>query len=70
MRQRRVLDSLALRGKIVVAYVDSKNRANRELFNEFEVRGIPALFWYENGELIEEAVGYQDADDVLAAFDG
>jgi thioredoxin-related protein len=67
--QRRVLDKLARKGEIVVAYVDSANRGNRELFREFEVRGIPALFWYENGELIEEAVGYQDADEVLAVFD-
>ena len=70
MRQRRVLDRLARKGKIVVAYVDSENRANRELFKEFEVRGIPALFWYESGELVEEAVGFQDADEVLGVFDG
>lgn len=49
-------------------YVDAKTRANHPLFEEFEVTGIPALFWYENGELVEEAVGFQSSDEVMSVF--
>jgi hypothetical protein len=33
------------------------------------VNGIPALFWYSRGELIDEAVGFTKSEDVLAVFD-
>ncbi|MEL6866359.1 MAG: thioredoxin [Bacteroidota bacterium] len=47
-------------GKATIAKVNVDN--NPELSYQFQVRSIPALFYFKNGELVDKQLGLQSAN--------
>lgn len=54
-------------GRVTVLKMDTQ--ANREVFKRYNLRGVPTLLFFLNGEVIEERVGYAGYDDLRDKFE-
>lgn len=62
----KVAERFAGRVKVVKVEVDS----NQELAAQFKVRGIPQMFVFKDGRLVDSKTGFADAEAVAQLLDG
>lgn len=55
---------------VIFAEVDIENEEFDSLCTELNIRGIPVLAFYKNGELKEKLTGFQTADTIITKVEG
>ena len=63
-----ILDSLSdnMDGKLKVVKVDTENPAHNRLAMEFNIRSIPNMKLFKNGEMVSEFIGLRDLETIQA----
>lgn len=54
---------------IKIKVIDIEEDANLELVQEYQVRSIPTLFYYQDGKLIGKTIGLQTKEKILEIFE-
>jgi len=64
-----ILDEIATEksGSVKIAKVDVDN--NQELSSRFQIRAIPTLLFFKNGEVKEQVVGMTSKRELIAKID-
>lgn len=63
-----IVDQIAAEteGSAKVCKVDVDNEANQELVSHFNIRSIPTLLFFKNGQLADTLVGATSKDIIMA----
>ncbi len=66
-----VLESLAEKydGRVVIARVNLDEDGNQKLGQQYQIRAIPYMAIFKNGEIVEEIVGVRPEEDLASALD-
>jgi len=66
-----VLDSLGEKydGKAVIARVNIDEADNQQLAMQYQIRAIPYMAIFKNGQIVEEIIGVRPEEDLAAALD-
>lgn len=63
-----ILEEVAkkMEGKFVVAKVDTEEMDNQQLAMQYDIRSIPNMKVFKNGEVVGELIGYRPLETLVA----